>query len=239
MQFRNTATHSHHACSQTAKSEKICHTCHKSLVKCGHDLHDAVARHTSAGKGTGFVESQSFEIAIGASEGYCLAHRTRGGDIVDDLAWGYAEEVRIVALQICFLREGQLLQVVNGADLCHINVVYSKHPLIERRFFCQIVQVFAQKIFLKFLNDLGRLERNISHKSRRLAISLMLYCFFGGILTRYWRSLGSMKHQRWNKGEVKRGERRRKNLRGGWKRWLRYAPKVCFYRVSLQQFAPH
>ena len=180
MQFGNTATHSHHACSQTTKSEKICHTCHKSLVESGHDLHDAVARHTSAGKGTGFVESQSFEIAIGASEGYCLAHRTRGGDIVDDLAWGYAEEVRIVALQICFLREGQLLQVVNGADLCHINVVFSKHPLIEWRFFRQIVQVFAQKIFLKFLNSLGRLERNISHKARGLALPLVLSCLFWG-----------------------------------------------------------
>ena len=210
MQFRNTATHSHHACSQTAKSEKICHTCHKSLVKCGHDLHDAVARHTSAGKGTGFVESQSFEIAIGASEGYCLAHRTRGGDIVDDLAWGYAEEVRIVALQICFLREGQLLQVVNGADLCHINVVYSKHPLIEWRFFCQIVQVFAQKIFLKFLNDLGRLERNISHKARRLAISLMLYCFFGGdpykVLAQPWEHEASKVEQRGSEKGRKEGE---------------------------------
>ena len=145
----------------------------------------------SAGKGTGFVECQSFEIAIGASEGHRLAHRTRGGDIVDDLTWGYAEEVCIVALQICFLCEGQLLQVVNGADLSHINVVFSKDPLIEGRFFRQIVQMFAQKIFLKFLNDLGRLERYISHKARRLAISLMLYCFLGESLQGTGAALGA------------------------------------------------
>ena len=59
LQLGNAIAHAHHARAEPAQSEKVGHAGHETFVERGHQLDDAVAVHTGAGKRLGFVEGQA------------------------------------------------------------------------------------------------------------------------------------------------------------------------------------
>ena len=98
------------------------------------------------------------EVLFGAAEGHGVAQRAARGDIVNDLFFRHAEKVFIEKLEVFLFREGDIHEILDGADFLHLDAITFEHALVETRILLQILQCLVQFSLLEGFNFLRRGE---------------------------------------------------------------------------------
>ena len=142
--------------AQLADAQEIGQSGHEALVERGHQLHDVARAEPRTGEGFLLVVGQTLQVALRTAEGHRIAQRPGGGHVVDDPLPRAAEELLVEELQILLLREGDLHQILDVADLIQMDLIAVEHAAVVGRMVGQIVQRPLQQLLLEGLDLLGR-----------------------------------------------------------------------------------
>ena len=157
LQFGDAVAHTYDARTQLADAEEIGQARHKALVDGGHQLQHVARLEAGADKRYFLVVGQTLQVFLAAGKGYGVAGGARGGYVVDDFLTRDAQKIVVVPLQVAFGSEGYLLQVFQSINLCNVDAVGGEHAFVKRRVGSEILQVFAQFLFLKTFYHLAGL----------------------------------------------------------------------------------
>ena len=161
LKLRHTVAHAYDTGTQFPDSKEVSQTGHKPLVNGRHQLEHIPGLQSGAFERFLLVVSQSLKVLLRAAESHRIPHGTRCGDVIDHLILGDAKEILVEYLQVFLLRERDLHQILDMADLVDVYPAAGEHPLIIRRIRRQISQSIAQLLFLEVLYGFCRLKFNI------------------------------------------------------------------------------
>ena len=98
LQFRDAVPHTDDARPQFTDSQEIRQSCHEPFIEGSHQLQNTPRFQSCALKRFLLVQSQSLEIVFRTTKRHRITQGSAGGDVVNNLFFGTAEEVLIEEL---------------------------------------------------------------------------------------------------------------------------------------------
>ena len=148
LQFGDAVAHADDGRPEAEAAQEARLTGHEAAVVGGHELDDIVRATAADLVREVFAEREAIEVAAGIGEGDRLAEGAGGGDVVENLGAGDAEEILVVALEVFLGRDGKSHEVFEAPDAADVDADFGKSAAVEGRPFIDVSQCLDKALLL-------------------------------------------------------------------------------------------